>query len=374
MCYHYIKRINTTTVISCFIVLFWLMPKATIAQSIKKTINTIDSIVNTSLKRDIGVIPAPVFNSTYGNGIAVVPMAIYNHKKFSPETHPSTSQGILYTNFANSYIAGAKQTTYLNHNYFWLDAYVGYASIRYRFYDHPDVPKNDYTEIQYKGFVSNIMALVMVSKYFYVGPIFSSSHLLSKSDLLTGQDEFEWYHIPGIKFSYDSRDDIFYPIHGWLGELSYTKLFDTKLYNYHFDKIKASISNYYSINHNGSKVLASKLYTQLGYGNLPIHEMASPGASPILRGYIPGNYINSSLISMQAEYRWMFAQRWGCVGFGGYGWLFDQPSEIKHHIGLPSVGAGMRYRIFPDFKINMAFDVAFGRNSWNWSFRLSESF
>ncbi|MBS2097494.1 BamA/TamA family outer membrane protein [Carboxylicivirga linearis] len=341
-------------------------------KNITKTINTIDSLVNNSLSKDIGVVPAPVFNPTFGTGIAVVPMAVYKHKKFTPETNPSISQGILYTNLAGSYIAGAKQTTYLNRNRFWMDAYVGYASMKYRFYDFYYNPDNDYTDIRFKGFVSNISVLALVTKYFYVGPIFSSNYIQTEIKSNNTISDYEWFNTPGVRCSYDSRDDIFYPVKGWLGSLSYTKLFDTKLNHYQFDKINLGISNYYSLNDN--MVWANRVYTQLGYGTIPIHEMASPGASPILRGYSTGNYINSSIVTLQSEFRWMFAKRWGCVGFGGYGWLFDQPNQISDNISLPSVGGGLRYRIFPAFKINMACDIAFGRNSHSFIFSLSESF
>ena len=341
-------------------------------QNIKKTINTIDSLVNNSLSKDIGVVPAPVFNPTFGTGIAVVPMAVYKHKKFTPETNPSTSQGILYTNLAGSYIAGAKQTTYLNRNRYWIDAYAGYASMKYRFYDLYDNSASEFTDIRFKGFVSNISVLALVSKYFYLGPIFSSSYIQTDLQQEEVIDDYEWFNTPGIKCSYDSRDDIFYPVKGWLGSFTYTKLFNTKLNNYQFDKINLGISNYYSLNN--QMVWANRAYTQLGYGTMPLHEMASPGASPILRGYITGNYINSSIITLQSEFRWMFAERWGCVGFTGYGWLFNQPSQLKNSLTLPSIGGGLRYRIFPAFKINMACDIAFGRNSHSFIFSLSESF
>jgi len=341
-------------------------------KNITKTINTIDSLVNSSLSKDIGVVPAPVFNPTFGTGIAVVPMAVYKHKKFTPETNPSTSQGILYTNLAGSYIAGAKQTTYLNRNRFWMDAYVGYATMKYRFYDLYDSQENDYIDIRFKGFVSNISVLAMVSKFFYIGPIFSSNYIQTELDQNEIIDAYDWFITPGIRFSYDSRDDIFYPEKGWLGSFSYTKLFENKSNNYQFDKFNFGLSNYNSLNN--KLVWANRFYTQLGYGEIPLHEMASPGASPILRGYRTGNYINSSIITIQSEFRWMFAERWGCVGFTGFGWLFDQPSQIKNNITLPSIGGGLRYRIFPAFKINMACDIAFGRKNHSFIFSLSESF
>ncbi len=342
---------------------------------IKKTVETIDSIVNTSLEKDMGIIPAPVFNPAFGTGIAVLPVFVYRPKGFDKETHPSTSQGILFLNFTGSYLAGAKQTLYLNKNKFWIDAYLGYASMKFKYYDNIDTPEDDYREITFQGFVSNVSFLINLKKYFYLGPIFSSNYIKENAELPDGLEQsFEWYHTPGLKTSYDSRDNIFYPVEGWFSTLALESLIKSESQSYDFNKITVGVSNYKSLTLEGDKIIASRIYTQLGYGNLPLHEMASPGASPILRGYITGNFLNSSILTAQAEFRWMFSERWGTVGFLGYGILFDQPHQLNDNLNLPSIGAGMRYRIFPKFKINVALDVAFGRKSANMYFSLSESF
>lgn len=355
---------------------FWASFLLSGQTSVKKTIGTIDSIVNTSLEKDIGIIPAPVFNPSFGTGIAVLPLFIYRPQGFDKETNPSTSQGILFVNFTGSYLLGAKQTLYLNRNRFWIDAYAGYASMKYKFYGNFDTSKDDYKMITFKGFVSNVSFLVLFKKHFYIGPIFSSNNLLEqvKDADVNFEEQSEWYHTPGLKLSYDSRDDIFYPVHGWFSSLAYEKLLQSRHHSYDFNKITVGVSQYSSLTANGDKVIATRVYSQLGIGDLPLHEMASPGASPILRGYITGNYLNSSIFSVQSEFRWMFTKRWGTVGFLGYGILFDQPNQISENLNLPSVGAGMRYRIFPKFKMNLALDVALGRKSANVYFSLSESF
>lgn len=370
------KQIKIGKSFLIFIVLIFTTEPSHAQVPIKKTMDTIDSLVTTSLEKDIGIIPAPVFNPAFGTGIAVLPVFVYRPKGFHPETHPSTSQGILFFNFTGSWLAGIKQTLYLNRNRFWIDIYAGYASMQFKLYNNINASKDDYKDIRFDGFVSNLSFLILARRHFYVGPIFSNNYLRQTEKNLQSldQNKHNWFHTPGIKFSYDSRDNIFYPIQGWFSTLSFESLIPSKSYSYDFNKITAGLSTYQKLDAYGNKILASRAYTQLGIGDLPLHEMASPGASPILRGYITGHYLNSSIVSLQAEYRWMFTKRWGTVGFIGYGWLFDQPNQIKENIGLYSIGAGLRYRIFPKFKINMALDVALGRNSANVYFRLSESF
>ncbi|MBK3519660.1 BamA/TamA family outer membrane protein [Carboxylicivirga marina] len=341
-----------------------------------KTLHNIDSLVTESLSSEGGIVPAPMFNPTMGTGIAVLPVYVYRIKGTHPETNPSTSQGILFFNFTGSFLAGAKQTLYFNRNKFWLDAYVGYASMTFENY----IKGSDKKEtVQFKGFVSNVSFAFKVKEHFFLGPIMSNSYLLEELSEQFGSsgdnDNFYWYHVPGLKVSYDSRDNLFYPESGWFSSLSYETLIHNPSYSYNFDKIILGISNYQIISKDKSKLIATRFFGQAGIGKLPLHEMASPGASPILRGYITGNYLNSSMISVQSELRWMFNERWGAVGFAGYGWLFDEPRNIEDNISLPSIGTGVRYRIFPTFKINLGLDVAFGRDgSANVYFKLSESF
>ncbi|GEM_PF-4945187 len=342
----------------------------------KKTLHSIDSLVTGSLNSEGGIIPAPVFNPALGTGIAVLPVYVYQLKGVAPETNPSTSQGILYLNFTGSYLAGLKQTLYFNRNKYWLDAYAGYVSMNYNHYVQNGNIKES---IWFKGFVSNVSFAFKIKDHWFLGPMFTNNYIFEKltdrTDKTFNDIGYNWFHTPGVKLTHDSRDNIFYPETGWFSSLSYETLIHLDETEFNFDKFIFGLSNYSSIHSTKDVVLASRIFTQLGFGDLPLHEMASPGSTQILRGYITGNYLNSSIFSLQTELRWMFPNRWGFVGFVGYGWLFDEPRQFNSSISLPSIGAGVRYRIFPVFKINLGLDAAFGRDgSANVYFKLTESF
>ncbi|TRX70570.1 BamA/TamA family outer membrane protein [Carboxylicivirga sp. M1479] len=341
-----------------------------------KTLHSIDSLVTESLSSEGGIIPAPMFNPTMGTGIAVLPVYVYRLKGVHPETNPSTSQGILFFNLAGNFLVGAKQTLYFNRNKYWLDVYAGYSSMNFKhFYNNGE----DQEEVQFDGFISSMSFAFKVKNNFFIGPMMSNNYLREelpdRYNPLRVSEEYYWYHVPGVKLAFDSRDNLFYPESGWFNTLTYETMIHNPANNFNFDKVTFGLANYQGISQKRDMLIASRLFSQLGMGLLPLHEMASPGASPVLRGYITGNYLNSSMVTVQTELRWMYSEKWGCVGFMGYGWLFDEPRTARDGITLPSIGAGIRYRIFPEFKINLGFDVAVGRDgSANVYLKMSESF
>lgn len=342
-----------------------------------KTWKSIDSKIVDSKNSNFKVIPAPVFNPTFGTGIAVLPVYVFHKKGVSSETNPSILQGIIFISSSGSYLAGIKQTIYFNNNKYWLDSYAGYASMEFDFLIKNNTQKE---KVYFKGFISNASFSIKMNDHWFLGPMLSVNYLfeqLTKQAYITNRPskDFELYLVPGLKATHDSRDNIFYPQSGWLMSLSYESLIHNDSYIYNFDKIILRLSNYSKISREKDLILASHIFTQIGIGILPLHEMASAGESSILRGYHPGNYINDSMISTQCELRWMFKERWGTVAFIGYGWLFDEPRHIGRNIHLPSIGSGLRYRLFPSLKLNLGLDVAFGRDgNANVYVKISEAF
>ncbi|BDD02776.1 BamA/TamA family outer membrane protein [Aureibacter tunicatorum] len=360
-----------TTFIIVLTIHFSTIAQKPVTKQIANGIEAIDSMVVEALSKDVGIIPAPTFNPSFGAGIAILPMIVYKNPKMDSTTNPSTIQGLGFLNFKGSYITGIKSTIYTNRNAFWIDGYAGYLNMKMKNLKSSGVenPQNLY----FSGFSSNITVLRKIFNNFYGGLLFNSNYLNESSEQNKDED-YHWYNSIGLKVSYDSRNDIFFPSSGFFINMNYQNLINSHMSPYGFDKFNFNLSNYISLNGTDNMILAYKLHTQLGWGSLPLHEKASPGGSSVLKGYITGNYIDNSIMTLQAEYRWMFAQRWGVVGFVGYGWLFDQVHNFHQGMELPSYGFGVRHKLFKQFKINLSFDVSFGRDNTNFQIGLNESF
>ncbi|MCG8580007.1 MAG: hypothetical protein MI866_08825, partial [Bacteroidales bacterium] len=211
-----------------FRVLLWCLTLLLISQSIKCQViekkiqdawNTIDSMVTESFDSEFGVLPAPVYNRSWGVGIAVVPFWIYRLPNSDTENFPSVTQGMIYSNFSDSFVGGIKQTMYFKKNKYWLDTYLGYTSILFE-------PKNSEQaseQLNFDGFVSNIIFSYSLMNSFYVGVIMGNNYMKETiySKDYQGGDDYDWYNSIGVKLTYDTRIDIFYPLNSWQVDLSW---------------------------------------------------------------------------------------------------------------------------------------------------------
>ena len=164
----------------------------------------------------------------------------------------------------------------------------------------------------------------------------------------------------GFNISYDTRDYIYYPTKGlmfsirpkfngeWLG--SENNYVDT---DYVFNYYTSLASN---------KILATAVSGGLAWGDVPFDGYQNYGIRNTLRGYSVGKYKGKYMIAAQAEYRWRFYKKWGMVGFAGIGsvWGNDREEEAFEKAVLPSAGAGLRFMVSPEKKINLRLDYAFG--------------
>ncbi len=164
----------------------------------------------------------------------------------------------------------------------------------------------------------------------------------------------------GLNISYDTRDYVYYPTRGlmftirpklnadWLGsDNNYT---DTDFEAAYYVPVAAN------------QVLAIGLGGGFATGDVPFDGYQNYGIRNNLRGYHAGKYKGKHMVALQAEYRWRLYKRWGMVAFGGAGsvWGNDNPEEAFEQKLLPSAGAGLRFMVSAEKKINLRLDYAFG--------------
>src|SRR6478736_5945520 len=80
-----------------------------------------------------------------------------------------------------------------------------------------------------------------------------------------------------------------------------------------------------------------------------------------IRGYSQGQYRNDQVYTLQAEYRWNFYKRWSMVAFAGVASAVEKLADIPDNDLLPGVGAGIRFKMLPNEKINIGIDGAKGK-------------
>lgn len=164
----------------------------------------------------------------------------------------------------------------------------------------------------------------------------------------------------GLNLSFDNRDYPYYTTKGllasvrpkfnagWLGsENDYVDI-DYKFAFYHAFK--------------PNKILATNLSGGFAFGDVPFDGYQNYGVRNSLRGYETGKYKGPNMVALQAEYRWRFYKRWGAVFFAGTGSVWGNEGEAEEfkRDWLPSAGAGARFMISREKKINLRLDYAVG--------------
>jgi hemolysin activation/secretion protein len=111
------------------------------------------------------------------------------------------------------------------------------------------------------------------------------------------------------------------------------------------------------------QVLALRAYGRFTPSDTPYSGLSTLGKRSDLRGYTSGEKVAENLISTQAEYRWMFTRRWGVVGFAGVATLYDgNLGNIETDNIYFSGGAGIRFRLHQENRVNFRVDYAVGEN------------
>jgi hypothetical protein len=163
----------------------------------------------------------------------------------------------------------------------------------------------------------------------------------------------------GPVFIYDTRDSIHYPSSGTLAEIKGFYKPDAWGNKADYAVGDAALNHYIQLAE--GHILALRGYGRTGTDATPYSDKSRLGQRSDLRGFKSGEITARTLLAGQAEYRWQFHRRWGVVAFGGLSKLWDEDLENLITKDLYySAGAGIRFMINTDQKINFRVDAAVG--------------
>lgn len=168
----------------------------------------------------------------------------------------------------------------------------------------------------------------------------------------------------GPVWLYDSRDNQFFPHHGWLAEVS--AVGETHLIGSDFEyaRLGVDVARYWPT---GAKtVLATQFVGLFTFGKTPFFLLPQIGGSKRLRGYPDGKYRDRYLIAAQAEWRFPLFWRFKGVVFGATGTVFGTPGESLRW--RPEAGAGLRLEFDRKQHLHMRVDYGIGAGANNSGF------
>ncbi|MEX2484700.1 MAG: BamA/TamA family outer membrane protein [Brumimicrobium sp.] len=161
----------------------------------------------------------------------------------------------------------------------------------------------------------------------------------------------------GTVVKYDTRDNNFYPTTGYKLLASYEK-FDEIIgsdFDYHLTWVNAI--RYFDLKKD--KVIAANIYGRFSQGEVPFFHMAQIGGNKRMRGYYEGYHRDNQMVGWQVEYRMPVTWRFGIAAFAGNAIVGEKVSKLAIKNTKTTAGAGIRFKVDKDRKVNLRLDFAF---------------
>ncbi len=313
------------------------------------------------------VAPIPISNPTLGTGLQLAVLYLHPARGNSDDSpNATTGLGLMYTD-TDSWFAGLFHKTYLYDDSLRLMAAAGKGSLQLKYFGSGGGGLLASNPVGYSldadvGFARAQWRLPG-TEHWFLGPAYVYGQgdvtldfsslvptlpAVGKNILISGL---------GLTLTYDSRDNNYYPTRGADFGISSFYYGDDLGSDFSFSKTTAYLSNYFPVS--PKLVVASNAYYETGAGDIPFFMLASPG----VRGYDRGRYMDDGALKLSIESRYQFRARWSVVGFYDYGWVSDKADRILSGETAFSIGGGIRWQTTPDKPLNLGLDVAYTGDS-----------
>ncbi len=176
----------------------------------------------------------------------------------------------------------------------------------------------------------------------------------------------------GFIFSFDTRDNKYYPSEGMLANACYMHYGSELGSDYHFNHYLLDYRFYQSLF--PENIIALNAVLNSMTGNPPFQMLPALGGPDFMRGYYEGRYRDRNSLIFQAEYRTNIWWRFGAVLFAGVGNVADKLSRFRFNEFKYSYGAGIRYMLNKQEKLNIRLDIGFVKGGSGLYITLAEAF
>ncbi len=325
-------------------------------------------------KGNFVIAPIPFSNPTFDTGLILGAGYFYPQTAEQAAVQPAsvTGAGVMYAqNGSNGAAVG--HSGYFREDRWRFSGAYGYADLELPLLALD--PASDLLDIDWFLDARLLSAQVSrrVGKNWYAGASllqvdvdqkFQVSILSQGFDLI---DSFTSAGV-GVTLSYDTRD---MPTNPYAGRyLKISSLFNRDSFGSDlvYDAYSVAFRSYHPLS--DSFVLAWEIKACGRSDGTPLWDACKLG----LRGFASTDYMGKRSLSAQTEGRWRFAQRWGVVGFVGSGTVDNTLSGVRENDWVPSYGAGLRFTIQQEKRINLRLDYARSRDSDAVSFFVGEAF
>lgn len=310
-------------------------------------------------------VPIPLSNPTIGSGLQLA--LLYLHPKDSTDDSPNTTSGLvtMYTNTESSLLGGFHDGNW-NNDLYRYRLLIGKADFNLDYYgigndsfltDNPVAYslKSDMLFTQVLRRIPGTQDWYIGFRYLYI----ESNAKFFVDDLFPNlppiSDDMKNSGL-GLMTSFDSRNDNYYPTSGINYELVWMRDSQSLGSDFDFDKLDARFSTYLPVAEKSTLAL-SAVFSKAN-GDIPFYLL--PALK--MRGFANGLYRDENIMSLHAELRHKFTSRWGVLVSFEAGSTAAAASDL-FGTTIYSYGAGVRWQVTADKKLNLGVDVGYSDNN-----------
>ncbi|MBS1542703.1 MAG: BamA/TamA family outer membrane protein [Bacteroidetes bacterium] len=316
-------------------------------------------------------VPFISYNRSYGGilgGFASLYFPINRKDTVSPASNTGVA-GIYATN-GSWFVVGYAMIYFHQDRYRTVGAF-GTGDQKFQFFSENYPPTGAFIHYSTMLDFGYGEQLVRTVGRLYTGIDFIYYRVKTEYDTGTGDNAARQYVALGIPLTFDTRNNVMNPESGWYANARFNRFDAAFGSSTEYTKLDLDASRY--ISRKGGVVWAYKVSLSTALGSVPFGAQTIVGGR-VIRGYSTGEYRGDQVYAAQAEYRWNFYKKWGSVFFAGVATPVNKGENWSPDSLLPSAGAGIRYMMIPDIRLNVGFDAAVGKGDFGLYFRIGEAF
>jgi hypothetical protein len=307
---------------------------------------------------DFVAVPIPISDPTLGDGLVAGGAYFYPQSAEQAKQQPASmtaAAGLATTNGSRAF--GLAQQNYWFDNRWRFTGAVGMADLRLSLLTPEDDIGSGSLDWRVNGeFLYAKLARRLTGNWYgggFVRAIDASQSFESNVESMNFDTGLDILSVgPGLLLEYDSRDNPFNSTKGRY--VTVDGLFNDESLgsDSSYQSYSAAYRSYHAIS--DDLVLALDAQGCRRVGAAPLWDSCTLK----LRGFPATDYLGRSSSSIQSEARWQLSERWGVVAFAGGGYVGKSFSERDQGDLIPSYGAGVRFMVLQEKRINLRVDYS----------------
>lgn len=311
---------------------------------------------------DFVIVPIPISNPTLESGLVAGAAYFYPQTEEQKKSQPAsvTVLGGMYTSNNSKALVVAQQNYWKDDTWRFTGA-AGAADLRLTLVAPQDGDSNQRVDWRIDGYLAYARLSRKLRGDWYAGFLaryIDADQSIEKGDFNLGLGSFGDIRSVGLGLltEFDSRD---LPLNSYSGRhFKLEALFNDEAIGskHNYESFDGFYRSYHQLKEN--LILAVDAQGCKRNGDVPLWDACRIK----LRGFSATDYMGRASISFQAEARWRLSERWGLVGFSGFGKHAESFSGFRDRESIPSYGVGVRFMVLQSKRVNLRVDFARSRD------------